>query len=530
MLGLAVTSIVLAWDILAVQVPAIEESSGSDIRGLMLLLGLAVAAAGLGIRLQSRPRNTQEYAGGVFSTVPYGRIIHLAIPLVLALGAILWMLLIYRVDEINVFPDTRSYARVADKSLLSTAFWAGERPFVIPLAFKLVGINVSAAEGQSYLGQAGLLTQVQAVISLLAFAFLGLALASRIDRAWLRLVAIALIMAFGLSIDISMWNKILLSESLSTSFFAILIGLGLISSRYWKSPGSIRRREWVTLLAGISLISALFSFSRDSNSLTIVLVGLLLLLMLFVRRRQSKRVDWVFASVAIAMILIWGVQYYTIGVGRRWLGPFNNVLYERILTDPDAFSFFQARGFPKYAIESLSFNDRRDFQRYLATEPSARLISDWEIRSGRQVLVRYLGSDPLAAIVDPLKDIVHILTPDSTEYRESVNPEPRWFEFVRQVLYPSSLAMLAIWTAFVVAASFLLARGGSLRASWGVPLILGITAVPTAVFVWHSDTIELERHAFTISMQLRLALWIMTLLIADSTVERIARKHNEQKS
>jgi hypothetical protein len=31
-------------------------------------------------------------------------------------------------------------------------------------------------------------------------------------------------------------------------------------------------------------------------------------------------------------------------------------------------------------------------------------------------------------------------------------------------------------------------------------------------------------------MQLRLALWIMTLLIADSTVERIARKHNEQKA
>jgi hypothetical protein len=34
--------------------------------------------------------------------------------------------------------------------------------------------------------------------------------------------------------------------------------------------------------------------------------------------------------------------------------------------------------------------------------------------------------------------------------------------------------------------------------------------------VWYGDAIEVERHAFQISLQVRLGLWMLTVLLADA--------------
>jgi len=112
---------------------------------------------------------------------------------------------------IKGYRDTTSYTGTADKPLTSLEFWAGERPFTLPLLFKLLGVN-----SQNYNNQPAMaaVAESQTWISILCWTVLGLSIARPIRNRWLGAIAFGLVLAFSLVYDISKWDLILLSESL----------------------------------------------------------------------------------------------------------------------------------------------------------------------------------------------------------------------------------------------------------------------------------------------------------------------------
>jgi hypothetical protein len=53
--------------------------------------------------------------------------------------------------------------------------------------------------------------------------------------------------------------------------------------------------------------------------------------------------------------------------------------------------------------------------------------------------------------------------------------------------------------------------------------VLAALAVPSYYLAWHGDALELDRHSLSAAVELRLALWITTLVAAD----RLPRRERE---
>jgi hypothetical protein len=50
---------------------------------------------------------------------------------------------------------------------------------------------------------------------------------------------------------------------------------------------------------------------------------------------------------------------------------------------------------------------------------------------------------------------------------------------------------------------------------WIVVILLLVTLYLLMFLVWHGDTVDMERHATPVGIQLRLAFWMMAVLLAD---------------
>ena len=138
------------------------------------------------------------------------------------------------------------YATVASKSLCSVGFWIGPRPPLIPLLIKAFGTST------------GFVT-AQAVIAALAWGLLAWTVGRLVSPGWRRLVATWTILAFATALPITLWNRSVLSESLSLSTLALVFA-GFI----WTA----RRSTWPRLVA-TALACLGFAAARDAQVWTV---------------------------------------------------------------------------------------------------------------------------------------------------------------------------------------------------------------------------------------------------------------------
>jgi hypothetical protein len=221
------TVVLVAASVLVVMtlriVEAYPRDPGGDFVVYWILLGLAVSSfliywprlkaardALEGLRLASP---SQRLMGSLLARVPgvWAGLLFLA-------AALTWTLLNYRVDGFYTTPDTDSYASVGQAALTSSALWAGERPSTVPLAFRAFGMSVQVLnDPAAFPARARLFTQFESALSVASFVILGLAVASHVKSRALKSCALFLVVAFGMTIDVALWNRMLLSESLSAS-------------------------------------------------------------------------------------------------------------------------------------------------------------------------------------------------------------------------------------------------------------------------------------------------------------------------
>jgi len=430
--------------------------------------------------------------------------------------------LVFRLDHESVWKDTYTYATVAEQSLSTSEFWAGERSFTLPLTYKILGVNRVTLDLEA---RRHVISGFQFVFGVAAWTSLGLITASVLKKRWLKPLALGAILGLELSIDVSLWDRILLTESIATSLFVLMLALFLfdllhIRSIHW------RRSPWRYIyLLGLGVIIILYSFARDTNAYFLAFCAVLILAGLLLRPIRRHVALWPYVGVALFMLALFFVQNYTAELGKRWEYPFFNVLYARIGRDPRALGFFVESGMPAdEATLALLRMQRTPYFKALQSTPQGQQLVLWVERAGKPTYYRYLLSKPFASMMAPIDRARNLISPLSTEYRADVYSIPIWLGLFSQVFFPLPLAIVLSWLGVLIVAAIILGRIEGLGPEWTIPALLLITVYPMMFVVWHADAIEAERHAFQISLQIRLAGWMMTLFLADAWLRRLGAR------
>ena len=385
-------------------------------------------------------------------------------------------------SPIRRLPDTRWFEEL---DLLARGY---HRFPTVPLLYRVVGSDHFR-------------TVAQFTLAAVCWSILAAVIAATMRTSRLRVWAFAAILLFGSSVQIVVWDRNLLAESVGFSLAAAAMA------------------SWILLLARPSVGSAtavcvsmlFFSFVRETfAALTMLLVPVLLISLVF---RQARR----YRVAVLVVLLLISTASLAILLRKdvRWQFAMENVITKRILTDPERLATFRDAGMPVTPqLMALAGG--------WASSDGWRLHQSEEFRGFRQWLVsdfprayrKYLLEHPKWTLLAPLKDRESLLSPAPFYcYEGQVSILPLW---LTGIVYPDSpfflLACLCAVTAFAI---FVFARPGAPR-TWIVPIALLASTPIHALIVWHGDAMEVGRHAVALAGNLRLAILVLLLFAADA--------------
>lgn len=399
--------------------------------------------------------------------------------------------------------DSVAYVDISRRSLLDKDFWITVRPFTIPLIYKLTGIS----------GEGVALRQWQ--IAAVCWGIFAWAAVRTFHTRWLRFPAFAMILLFSLSLDITLWHKVVHSESLSMSLFVMMLAGWLLALDWLKNHPIPSLRQQILIGTGVSLLMVLWSFARDVHAYFVLgTVGILMLVMLVVWR-QTRHM-----RIAAGIVILFGVGTYliqdaTANAGQRWQAPLANILGQRILPDPERTQFMIEQGMP-YTPEVRAFTRERSY-----TQDYKRIFGDWlmEGTQAKRAYMRFLLSDPIAHLRETRDNRHRLFDRDLRWYaRLEETPIPEWQIRLTDFFYPKGKGLERL----VYVAVGLLIGCGVLRLTdrrWLVPLTLLLLVVPMAFVVWHGDAMEMERHAVGVNLQVHLGAWLVILFALDTVIK-----------
>lgn len=404
------------------------------------------------------------------------------------------------------YRDSESYLDVARQSLLSPSFWAGARPWTVPLIYKLLPQTDEAR------------AIAQLVISIACWAALSAVVARCLRPGVYRIVAFAALLGFSTSFSIIRWDTLILSESVSISLTA------LATAAWLELVRAPRPRAVVAVLVA----NLLWVFTRDSNAFLALLTALPALVWMArpgaIPRRWPALLAGVLAAMSVASVAATGTKEAQL---RRNDRPLLHVVGRRVLIHPDLQAYFERHGMPSPPPRVRRY--RKALAAIGATIPSDRRTDaflSWVRQHGRGTLARYLIAHPGAALRPLIRFRRRLLGGVTVGYRSPdarrALPEP-----VASALYPHRASSALLWLAMASALALLAALAGRPRRTWLVPIGLILLEIPHAVLVYHGDTLEIPRHAILMAIMLRLGALILALFAAGTLLESLIARTSQ---
>lgn len=413
----------------------------------------------------------------------------------------------YLPSSIGVWPDSGTYIKVAGEPLLSDEFLAGWRPWAVPLLYKVLPDSDAAR------------TAGQLVVSIFCWLALAASVAWNVRRPGFRVVAFCLVLLFSLSVWITQWDRVVLSESLALSLAAAVLASWLALVR---APSG-------STIAAVLGTTLLWVFVRDSIPYIALLTVPFVLVWVAIPGRRRGRI--VLAAGLAAIFAASVVTQSSSSATPRTERPLLNVIGARVLTDPDELRYFRDHGMPlpdpvrRLAGSLLGDELGPDRPPYRA--PRVQDFLRWVRDEGRQTLAGYLVTHPYRALQPVVDDAGPLLATDPAgqgalaEYR-APGTNPLLPAPLGALVYPHLVLAVLVWLAVVIAAAAWLARLGMARTLWLVPAVATLLQLPHAAIVWHGDAVELHRHALTVSVVTRLGLLVLSIFLVDAALQRRA--------
>lgn len=439
-------------------------------------------------------------------------------------------------DAEKYFYDTASYTSVADLPLTSPQFWAGLRPFTLPLLYKLLGVTSENFKDLAVMQRVSL---VQSSLSVVSWTILGMVVASIARNQWLRPLIFGMVLVFSLVYDISRWDLLLLSESLAISLFALMLAgwIGLLAL-----PLSWRRfpRD-LLVVACVIIITLLYSFTRDSNPYFIVMAAAIFVVVSLFRNTGLPRK--LVIIYFLATILVFLAQDASSNRSNRWQLYMYDHIALRFTDTPEFVDYFARAGMPVNQ-DLYKKPDMRGsvFQNMLAKDPRFAPLRQWMSEHGKATYYGYLLAYPEMTFSQPLIYATQLLngtsdtvlfTEPTDMYRGPVHKNqfiPRWIRGLSKLVYP----IMPQWTYGLVYLGMICLAALALLRKWSlVPWIIIstilVTIYPLMVIVWHGDPLEMGRHALPIAINFRLAGWLAIAFLVDQSITKFKKKTDQKK-
>lgn len=403
-----------------------------------------------------------------------------------------------RVSAAKSFPDTKLYLSAAEAPLFSAQVWAGPRPAVYPLF------------ARTFRGDTGAIATAQVALSIASWLFLAGCCAWSLTHPVARVFGFTIVATRLLTPGVSLWHKVILSESVAFSLLAVCVGCWLLFAKH---------RLWYTALAAV-LATGLWVGVRDTNAYFALLLGGAFLLYIAVRvlqgPAQALRRQRLPAAVAVLLFAVFAASNLSSNQGQRWLFPFYNNIGQRILTDEARTAWFTARGMPVNAALLERTGKWASADEYaFFKDPALAEFREWSRRHGKSTYIRWLVANPSYTLQASTRALVDIFDTDYAAYApEGFFPEP-----TGEITLGKSATVLYAFFAGLLAAFCILPFGrgaDSQRAGVvAVPVILLAGLIPCLVVAWHGDAMEINRHAAQTVLQTKIAFVLLVACAAD---------------
>ena len=403
------------------------------------------------------------------------------------------------VKEPLFFVDSESYLGMSEMPIMDILrgkpychqqFWyCIARPAFIPLIYKLCRQDPTA------------ITIAQLVISILCWGFFAWHAAAICRKDRRKKAVIILTLGLGCIPNVTRWDQVIMSESLSIAAAMLLMG-----SCFWLMRPN-PKNKWKPLPAFCTAAGALlYAQSRDSAAWIVILI--IVLLLCLNRLRNERKV--IFLLCAVLAVVCWSVMGNT---GGRWQYPFENVLFNRILRDPQGEQFFLQAGMPTperieelYGVEHMMGSE-------LFNSEAFTPLREWILSDGLKTYIRYMLHIPFETLrmtwyegfeKEAFEQIGYIYTPSGFAH---LLPDPfvKFFSCNLPGVLIFGLGLAGIWIAF--------RRKDGERYAFPLLFIFSAYILSTGVFI--ADEYELARHSMVIILMMKAGTWPLICMLTE---------------
>jgi hypothetical protein len=351
-------------------------------------------------------------------------------------------------------------------------------------------------------------------------------------RNWIsRLFTFSIILMMGASVDISFWDRVLLTEPLAISLFVLLIALLIIGGLLIEKSQKVS--VWLqVLLVGIILwIALLYTFIRDSDGYFLLLLACIMIVGVCFRMIRKAALFPAYLCIALGFLVIFFLGNTSANIGDRYVPYMMHVFAYRFIPQEQSRNFFLAQGMPfDNRIATLDSLPISQLNSLSLTDPSIKRLIAWLGKDGEKATMQYLISHPGYFLFAPLRDVPRIINDQYTMFRPTlITPVPSRISWLSSILYLRFAWLPILFLIFALASiSLIFVKSNRTRIIWYVVLVAFLTAYPMAVICWHGDAFEIERHSLQVAIQLRLAVWILLGLLVERGYLFLRNKLNER--
>jgi hypothetical protein len=379
------------------------------------------------------------------------------------------------------FPDSTEYKTVASLPFISHDFWVGKRAPILPLFLKLIGHSTNK------------LIWIQFFLHLFSWSALAWVTSGQLVNKYLKVIAWLGILLLSCLDRVVLWNRLVLSESISLSSFIFFIAC--MSHQLQKT------KNWKFILT--VTFGFLFALSRDSNAYLVFFISLPLLLI-------SKQ-----RQLGLVLIIIAFSGFWSNHISQRWVPAFYNVISYRIIPKPSHLLFFEKNGMPvtkalmkrekkPYWSDNNAYSENSDLENFW----------QWAQKSGKTTYVKFLITHPIYLFLSPIKNISGMLSDRMSRYKTKSTPSGfnnNIFDFKITTYF-----YLLVLFGSIISLFFLRNKYKNQFLLIKMSLAIIILTFPTILIIWHADPLALNRHGLNVAIQFRLGLLISLVAGLDA--------------
>ncbi len=340
----------------------------------------------------------------------------------------------------------------------------------------------------------------QLFFSIFSCVIFALSFSSVFQNYYVRLASLLSVLFLGMESSIVIWDKHILTESISIS--VLLLTISLLINVHLITRKTIFLILFVFMLTFISLIKI------TNNYFLLILIPFFLFH--FYRSSYQHKFNYIF--IITTLLTLFTLNQFMLFNGDRTHVPMKDIISSRISTTgyEDIYQYFKESGMPELQPDVIGKLWTAPFEEY----PE---LNDWWLNKSSKTYQKYLITHPAYFFMRPFqytnpfnKAVYLYLTPD-LHFHEQVVTNKLQIIFTDLFLWVTS-AFIFFMMLYIIKRKIPVNINNIM-----LPILLLFSGAILFLIIWHADLGELDRHLIQCAIMVRIGL-IMSLMHLINTI------------